>query len=196
MSRLRLGAAASRDKDLITRAEGLSLDRPYAPTAYIRSNIDRMTGPAPAGVAALSTGRLTLTALYLQAGEVVTSLTFISGTTAGATLTHTWFALYDFTTRALIRQTNDDTSAAWATATVKTLNLSSTYTVPTTGLYFAGINVTGTTVPTIIGNTTSTALLGLTPLINGSSTTGLTATAPATAAAPSAIAGQPLVLAA
>lgn len=141
-----------------------------------------------------SSGRLSLHAIKLRAGDVISSISFMSGSTAGATLTHVWFALYD-ANRSLLRVTADDTAAAWAVNTVKTLALASSYTVPADGTYYLGIVVVGTTMPNLQGSAGPTAAAAaVAPISAGSSTTGLVApgTAPATAAALTAIAGTPL----
>lgn len=135
-------------------------------------------------VSLLASGRLSLQAIWLQAGTVITSITFYSATTAAGTPTNQRFALYD-SNRNLLAQTNDDTTTAWAANTGKTLNLTSQYTVPSTGLYYLGIMVAATTVPTIKGMAAPSAsqIHGLAPIINGTSTTGLTTTLPNPAAA-------------
>lgn len=46
-------------------------------------------------VSLLSSGRLSLQAIWLQAGTVISSISFFSATTAGATLTNQLFGLYD-----------------------------------------------------------------------------------------------------
>jgi hypothetical protein len=146
----------------------------FGPTGALAETYDR-NWVAEVNVAALSTGRLTLQAIWLTAGMVLSSITFASATTALATGTNQRFSLYDVN-RMLLAQTSDDTSTAWAANTTKTLNLTSRYTVPYTGLYYLGIMVAATTVPTLKGHTAFTAsqIHGLTPVINGTSSTGLT----------------------
>lgn len=198
MATQRLGAGASRDDDLVARLEVLSLARPFTPSGYIRSNLDRSNGFAAAGVNAPNTsGRLLLTLFPLVAGETIRSFTCVSGTTAGASLTHAWYCLYDINL-AKLAVTTDDTSASWAINTAKTLSLSAPYSVTSTGLYYVGIVVVGTTLPTLLGVNTGLGAMSLPPIMNGLSTSGLTtpATAPATAAALSAAIAQPYVLAA
>lgn len=141
-----------------------------------------------------ATGRLSLHAIRLKAGDVLTTASFMSGTTAGATLTHVWFALYD-ANRALLRVTNDDTAATWAANTVKTLTFATSYTVPADGTYYLGIVVVGTTMPTLMGGTTVPAAVNTVPPIAvGTSTSSLVApgTAPNPAAALTAVAGGAL----
>lgn len=148
---------------------------------------------------ALTTQVMTSVAVPLQAGELVTNLTFKSGATAANTPTNWWFALYDTSsTPALIAQTADQTSTAWAANTVMTKALSTAYRVPTTGIYYAAIMVKATTPPTLLG--ASVGLAGASASILSSkvlaqtSGSSLTDTAPATIATPTAIATVPLAV--
>jgi hypothetical protein len=124
----------------------------------------------------LVSGRLSLVAVDLPSGKVVTSISFLSRSTAGASLTNQWFALFDNSASpVLLRQTVDDTTTAWAANAVKTLALSSTFTTTYSGLHYLGIMVAGTTVPTMAGiNVGSGTFASITPVIAGTSTTGLT----------------------
>lgn len=135
--------------------------------------------------ALLSSGRLSLQAIWLPANVTITSISFWSATTAGATLTNQLFGLYDSSLN-LLRSSVNDTSTAWAANSRKTLALTSTFTTTYSGLHYLGIMVAATTVPTIKGNTAKTGgQLGAgAPSLGGTSTTGLTTALPATAAAP------------
>ena len=134
--------------------------------------------------AVLSTGRLSLQAIWLEAGTVINSISFYSGATALATGTNQLFGLYDGA-RNLLATTVNDGAAAWAANARKILALSAPYTVTSAGLYYLGIMVAATTVPTLKGQAapTTSNLHGDAPIINGSSTTGLTTTLPNPAAA-------------
>ena len=99
--------------------------------------------------AALTTQVLTTVALPLSAGDLVTKIAFKSGATAAGTPTNYWFALYD-TAGNLISQTADQTTTAWAADTTKDLALATPYLVGTPGVYYAGIMVKATTVPSLI----------------------------------------------
>ena len=59
------------------------------------------------------------------------------------------------------------------------------YRVPTSGLYYIGLMVAATTVPTTKGGTAKTGgqLASTAPILHGTSTTGLTTTLPDPAAA-------------
>lgn len=138
--------------------------------------------------AVLSTGRLSLQAIYIPAGVTITSISFWSATTALATGTNQLFGLYDVNLN-LLRSSVNDGATAWAANSRKTLALTSTFTTTYSGLYYLGIMVAATTVPTLKGNTAKTGgQLGAgTPSMGGTSTTGLTTALPATAAAPGTV---------
>jgi hypothetical protein len=178
-------------------AEMLANDRQRLLMGNAISNIERPV--ALANTAALTTSVMCSVALPLPAGKVIANLTFITATTAAGTPTNYWFALYS-PAGALLRQTADQESAAWAANTVKTLALSSPYTVPTTGVYYASIMVNATTVPTLSGvtlfhvNAAGAVVSGM-AVISRNSGTALTTTAPATIATPTTLATVPLVIA-
>lgn len=138
--------------------------------------------------AVLSSGRLSLQAIWLPSGVTINSISFWSATTAGATITNQLFGLYDLNLN-LLRQSVNDTSTAWAANSRKTLALSSAFTTTYTGLHYLGIMVTATTVPTLKGNTAKTGgqLQASAPSMGGTSTTSLTTALPATAAAPGTV---------
>lgn len=134
---------------------------------------------------ALTSGTLRFQAIYLQAGQVVTNISIYSATTAAATPTNGFFALYD-SNRNLLANCANFTTEAWAANTVKTKALTTPYKVPTSGLYYVGIMIAATTVPTLIGHTARTAntVGGAGAIIQGNTaSTGLTTTLPATAGA-------------
>lgn len=158
------------------------------PAAAIAETIDRASATL-SNASVLATGRMQLAAIHLSAGQVVTSATFYSATTALSAGSNQWFALFD-SAFAKLRVTSDDTSTAWAATTAKTLTFSSTYTVPTTGIYYLGIVVVASTVPTLVGIssvTNSSAVLLASPILGGRSDSSLTnpASCPSTATTPS-----------
>lgn len=138
--------------------------------------------------AALSSGRLSLQAIYLPAGVTISSISFWSATTAGGTLTNQLFGLYDSSLN-LLRSSNNDTSTAWAANSKKTLSLTSSFTTTYSGLHYLGIMVAATTVPTLKGNTAKTGgqLGAAAPSMGGTSNTGLTTALPGTANAPGTV---------
>jgi hypothetical protein len=165
---------------------------------YRSSNIRQID--CTTDLTALATGVMTAVALPLQAGDVVTSLTVKSGATAAGTPTAYWLALYSSAaTPALLSQTADQTSTAWAANTVKTLALATPQLITTAGVYYVGIMVTASTPPTLIGRTVGIAgaaasILG-SKVLAQTSGSGLTTTAPATITSPTTVATVPLVIA-
>lgn len=179
---------------------------------YPVTNSDWLLNGSPAGVfrenmpryrctsnnTAVATAVMLSTPLPLIAGDLVTNLTFRSATTAGATLTAWWFALYDDSaTPALLAQTADQVDAAWAANTVKTLALATAQTITRTGVYWAAIMVAASTVPTLYGVTlhSSAAVISGQKVLAQTSGSSLSTTAPATIASPSAAATVPYVVA-
>lgn len=109
----------------------------------------------------ITSGTLYLVPIYLTAGQVVSSITFVAGSTALAASTNKWFGLYD-SSRNLLAATADDTSNAWALNTAKTLNIAniasgpaSSFTATYSGLHYLSLSVSATTVPTITSGTTA-----------------------------------------
>lgn len=165
--------------------------RPDPSQVFHRANLPR-TGLDD--VAALATGVMTSVPIYLVAGDTITNLTFISAGTAAGTPTAYWAALYS-PAGALLSQSADKTSTAWAADTAVTFALGAAQKITKSGLYYAAINVTATTPPTLIGTRGQKAVL--TGEVNLSQTSGssLTTTAPATIASPAFKAATPLVIA-
>jgi hypothetical protein len=136
-------------------------------------------------LAALTSGTLFMQAIYLRAGQVCTNISFFSATTAAGTPTNQFFALYD-NNRALLAQSANATTGAWAANTLKTLAMTAPFTATYTGLHYVGIMVTATTVPTLKGTSaakTGGQLAGTAPILHGNSTTALTTSLPNPAAA-------------
>lgn len=138
--------------------------------------------------ALLTTGRLSLESIAIREGELLTSISFWSATTAAGTPTNQLFGLYDNNLN-LLRSSVNGTTAAWAANTRKTLDLTSTFTTTYSGLYYLGIMVTATTVPTMKGYTARTGgqLNAAAPSMGGTSNTGLTTALPNPANAPGTV---------
>lgn len=167
--------------------------REGSPSSFLQQNFDRMR--AASNLSALTTQVMLSVALPLVAGDKVTNITFVSGDTAAGTPTNWWFALYD-TAGALLAQTADQTSTAWAANTAKKVALATAQTISTPGIYYAAIMVKATTVPTLAGvavqNAVIAGALGLSmKVLAQTSGSGLTDTAPATIASPTTVANVP-----
>lgn len=162
------------------------------PNVYHRANLPRV---GLGDQTALASGVMTAVPIWLESGDLVTNLTFISGATAAGTPTNWWFALYsNASTPALLAQSADQTSTAWAADTAKTLALATPQRISVSGIYWAAVNVTATTPPTLAGS------VGAKPVLTGegnlavSSGSTLTTTAPATLATPAFKRTVPLVI--
>lgn len=175
----------SRDFKVIPTYNGTALSRQsraisaLKPTGTLTESYPRsganLVNLVPGG---WTTGKLYMTAVYLDAGEIATGLAFRTGTTAAGTPTNWWFALYD-SARALLRQSADQLTAAWAASTRVALNFTSAYTITTSGLYYAGFSMKATTMPSIFGVSGSALIGGQAPILAGStSDTGLLGVAP------------------
>lgn len=167
------------------------------PAGTFRDNgVRRYTG---SDLAALTTQVMLDTAIYLEKGDLVAYLTFLSGATAAGTPTNWWFSLYDPTGTTLLGQTADQLTAAWAANTAKKVALASPYVVPATGVYRAAIMVKATTVPTLAGSSVraaaSSAIVTGQAVLAQTSGSSLTTTAPATIATPTAVGTVPYVAA-
>ena len=131
-----------------------------------------------------ATGTLFLNAISLTAGQLVSNITMVSATTAQATPTNYFFALYDGN-RNLLAQSANQTTTVWAANTVKTLAMTTPYRIPTTGVYYIGLLQVATTIATIAGGAAklNAAFVANAPILHGTSTTGLTTALPNPAAA-------------
>lgn len=146
--------------------------------------------PAGAQTISVTSGTLKLVAIELPAGVPISSITFLSGTTALSGTSHAWAALFD-ASRVPLRQSTDDPAATWGTNAEKTFTLSSAFTTTYSGLYYLGVLIAATTPPTLAGQAGVASTAGIAPVLNGNSSTGLTDTAPNPAAAPTASTNSP-----
>jgi hypothetical protein len=161
---------------------------PYAITGTKAESIPRTI--AGVSISAVTSGTMIMQAIWLPAGMVINNLITMSGTTASATQTNRWLALYD-QNRALLRQSADQTTTALAASTLYTA-LITAYTTTYAGIYYIALLTAASTVNTWIGATAAgnLAIRQQVPILTGTSTTSLTTTAPATAAAISATANS------
>lgn len=164
-----------------------TLNNRYVLTGALYETFDRNLCDE-VNTAVLSSGRLSLVAIYLPAGTTVSSISFWSATTAAGTPTNQLFGLYDSNLN-LLRSSTNDTTTAWAANSRKTLSLTSAFTTTYSGIHYLGLMVTATTVPTIKGNTAKVGgqLNAGAPSMGGTSNTGLTTALPATATAPGTV---------
>jgi hypothetical protein len=168
----------------------VNLADPASPDTFFRRNLPRtgLTDDAgDTGHVALVTQVMTSVPIYLHAGDVITNVSFRSGATAANTPTNWWFALYSkAATPALLAQTADQTSTAWGANTTMTKALASPVTITESGIYWVGIMVKATAVPTLLGTIGAPAIVAGERNLSQSSGAALTTTAPATIATPTA----------
>ena len=171
--------------------QGVTPASGFQAESFPRWAIDTDSAIAATGVA-LSVG------VPVQAGDVITSISFMSGATAAGTPTAWFFALYG-TDDALLAQTADQTTTAWAADTVQTIALATPQLIRLAGIVHACIAVTATTVPTVLGR-----VLGVAGTANGviagqaslarSHGSAVGGGAPATIATPTDVATMPYVI--
>jgi hypothetical protein len=175
-----LGGFTGNVRDALTY---LDVAAPSSPSTFYRANLPRVgnyDSASDTGNVALTTQVMTSVPIKLFAGDVITNISFVSGATAAGTPTNWWCA--------------DQTSTAWAAATVMTKALSAAQTISTTGIYWAAIMVKATTPPTLMG------CVALKPIVTGernlaqTSGAALTTTAPATIATPTVANFAPYVV--
>jgi hypothetical protein len=135
----------------------------------------------------------------VQPGELITNITFVSGATAANTPTNWWFALYSSAaTAALLAQTADQTSAAWAANTVKTVALATAQRPTTAGGLYVACQVTATAAPSLAGVTLENAVMAgalrSSVILAQTSGSSLTTTAPATIGTPTTVATIPFCI--
>lgn len=171
-----------------------------SPSGMFRANARRQE--LAGNLSALTTQVMLSTAIYLESGDTVTNLTFVSGGTAAGTPTNYWFALYDDSaTPALLAQTADQLTAAWAANTAVTLALATAQKITRTGIYYAAIMVKATTPPTLAGYAAlenaaaAGALVAGQKVLAQTSGAALTTTAPGTIATPTTVVNIPYVAA-
>ncbi|MER6515191.1 hypothetical protein [Nonomuraea sp. NPDC001636] len=168
-----------------------SAGRPDPEATFHRANLPRV---GLDDVATAATGVMCSVAIYLQDGDLISNLTFISGATAAGTPTNQFAALYS-TAGALMTQSPDKTTEAWAADTAKSFALATPQRITKSGVYYAALAIAATTVPTLVGST------GAKPVLTGegnlaqTSGSSLTATAPATIVTPAFKRAVPLVIA-
>lgn len=161
---------------------------PYGVSGTKAESIPR--NQAGINIAAVTSGTMVMQAIWLPAGVTINNLIAHSGTTASATQSNRWMALYD-QNRALLRQSSDSLTTVLAANTLWTAPITS-YTTTYSGIYYIGILTAATTANSLTGVTAAAnaAFKGQAPILTGTSTASLTTTAPATAAAITATANS------
>lgn len=163
-----------------------------SPTGAISETVQR-GAVTLADNAVLVSGTLEMVALGLEEGDLITNISFLSGTTAMVTPTHQQFGLFN-SAGVLLAISADATNAAWAANSVKTLALASPYTVLASGQFYVGVVVVAATPPSLACKVENNAAINaIPPIVAGASTAGIAAAValPFTAAAITAGAAVP-----
>jgi hypothetical protein len=127
----------------------------------------------------ITSGTLYIFSIGLMAGESIGHVGFATGTTAANGPTHWWTAILDNTYKQQAHSA-DQTSTALPASTWQNLAMVTPYMPTYTGTYYLALMVTtSVTQPTIASNAASPTICVTgtnvpTPLIGGTSTTGLT----------------------
>lgn len=124
---------------------------PASPDTFVRRNQLRTNIISAAGAATPTTGKLLVLAMPLEGGDLVTSIGFVTGTTAIGTPTAGFVALYDPDGK-LLGQSADFTSTAMAASTAFTKALATPTRAPRSGTHYVAWCATAGTMPTLIGS--------------------------------------------
>jgi hypothetical protein len=157
--------------------------RAGSPTGVFGESVPKLLAGADVAIAA--TGVELSVMVPVSAGDVISTITFVTGATAAGTPT-AGYACLRTAAGVLLAQTADFGSTARAANTAYTVTLATAQVASASGLIRVGISFTATTVPTLrgasLGNAALTAV-GTTIAVTHGSAVG--ATAPATTATPS-----------
>lgn len=164
----------------------LNLQDPSSADTFVRRNLPRnglVDSAGDTGQVALVTAVMTSVPIFLVAGDLVTTISVRSGATAADTPTNWWVALYsNAAVPALLAQSADQTSGTILANTTKSTALATAQRITETGVYWVGIMVKATAVPTLLGSVCAPAIATGERNLSQSSGSALTATAPATIA--------------
>jgi hypothetical protein len=116
---------------------GLTNNQQPALNGFIAQSFDVAAGPAPTSKA-LATGTCYFIAVYLIAGQVLNKYNFYC---QAASAGQTYVGLY--TSSGLISGTSVSNSSGFGSTGTNSFSLTSSYTVPTTGVYWVGLIVGG-----------------------------------------------------
>lgn len=156
---------------------------------FYRENFPRDQASS-ASLASFASGSMIIIGVHAYAGDLVTSINWVWGTTGAATPTNWWAAFYNTSpTPALIGNSADQlTTVITASAPASLALAGGPFPLTASGIYYVGLMVAGGT-PTAQGKTIPGAPAMINPLtgqqkISGSGATGLStiATVPATLA--------------
>lgn len=174
-------------------AQRLAFDQ-ADPNVFVRRNLPREIPFVAAGAAVPTTGKLLLSRILLEPGEIVTNINFLTGTTASATQTSGFVGLWS-PSGVKLAVSADFGSTVVAASTWISKALAAPWTVREPGLHYVGLCIAATTMETLVGqaHVPPLAAVGESSVVFETAATYTTpASAPATLPALTAIAQVPL----
>ena len=123
------------------------------PTGCLVETVPRYVVATLVGSIGTVLGTVKMTAVSLPAGMVITSITWVIGSTASASPTHGWLGICDSAGVQRAHTADSLTTVAAANSSI-TRALTTPYTIPTTGLYWIALSSTALTNPTVAGVST------------------------------------------
>lgn len=153
---------------------------PASPNTFVRRTLLRTDINSTAGVTVPTTGKLLVVPVTLEVGDVVTSVGFVTGTTAAGTPTAGFVALYDKDGNKLV-QSADFASTAMGASAVFTKAFTAPWTAKYSGTHYIGWCMAATTMPTLLGTPVAPAIAtGEVSYARESTSATYTTTAPGT----------------
>lgn len=153
----------------------------------LTATYNRLYVPSSVTAFTPTSATLYLFGIALPEGITVANLTVWAGTTAGATLTHSWMGISN-SSRVQKAISADNTTAAWTASTSRTFAMTTPYQTVGAALHYLWLCIVGTTIPTIEAATglAATGARNTAPRAGGAADTGQTTpgAAPSTAANP------------
>lgn len=144
------GKATSAHTHLKTAITDYNVAKNLAATGVLAETIPREVC-LEASVTYGASGSVFQQAIYLMSGTVINNIVIWSSITAGATLTSSAAAIYSGVN--LVALSDANLTATWPANTQRAFVISGGgYTVPSHGVYYIGLHIAGTTMPTIKGN--------------------------------------------
>lgn len=168
--------------------DGVTLlsNRQFVRTGALYETVDRNVC---ANQNPLTSGQTYCVGQYLPAGLLVSTVTWMAGTTGESGGSHCWAGLAD-ATRTIRAISGDNVGATFMGASAeKPFSMGTPYTLPADGIYYCFLCVVATTVPTLACANSLGALTLLAPTKVGMDTTART-TPPALSTVLAAFSGQ------
>lgn len=163
--------------------------RALKPTAASYETVNRTRGIA--STSPLTSGTEQYVGIYLPKDFTAHSVVWFSGTQAAVAPTHAIAGLRD-SAGIKLAASADGTSTAWAANAARTFVFSADFTTTYAGLHYLTLMMTvTTTLPDLLGVTSSSVLAGLAPKIAATGDASLTTSIPSTGGTLTAVATIP-----